>query len=377
MEVIPGLADVPVKYSKICLLDGKNGRLIYRGYDVKDLVENSNFLEVAYLLIFGELPSYTQLQKFEEDIKAHSKLKFRIIDVMKNFPEKAHPMEVLQSVVSSLGMFYRKENVLDKDYQYLSIVKLIAKLPTILASWNRIRNGDNPIEPNLDLSYTENFLYMYFGKKPSKEKIDILDKCFILHAEHSLNASTFATIVVGSTLADPFTVISSALGALSGPLHGGANEEVIKMLEEIGSIDNVKPYIDKKLEKKEKIPGFGHRVYKTYDPRAKVLRDILNSLDVKDTKLKNLIDIAKAVEEYTLEKISHKGVYPNVDFYSGLIYKYLGFDEDMFTSLFALARVSGWLAHWIEYISNNKLIRPTEIYIGEEYKPYVNIKDRK
>jgi citrate synthase len=370
MDIIPGLADVPVAYTKICLLDGKNGKLIYRGYDVEELFEKSNYLETAYLLIFGDLPSKAEYENFKKDIKLHSRLKFRIIDVMKNFPEKAHPIEVLQSVVSCLGMFYKKENVLNEDYQYLSIVKLLAKIPLIIANWNRIRNGDNPLEPNPDFDYVENFLYMYFGQKPTKEKVEILEKCLILHAEHSMNASTFAAIVVGSTLTDPFTVISSAIGALSGPLHGGANEDVIKMFKEIESVQNVKKYIDEKLENKKKIPGFGHRVYKTYDPRAKLLKKLLENLEIKDEELRNLYSIAQEVEKYVLEKLSHKGVYPNVDFYSGLVYKYLGFDEDMYTSLFALARVSGWLAHWKEYITDNKLIRPTEIYIGEIDKKY-------
>jgi len=370
MDIIPGLADVPVAHTKICLLDGKNGKLIYRGYDVEELFEKSNYLETAYLLIFGDLPSKAEYENFKKDIKLHTRLKFRIIDVMKNFPEKAHPIEVLQSVVSCLGMFYKKENVLNIDYQYLSIVKLLAKIPLIIANWNRIRNGDNPLEPNPDFDYVENFLYMYFGQKPTKEKVEILEKCLILHAEHSMNASTFAAIVVGSTLADPFTVISSAIGALSGPLHGGANEDVIKMFKEIESLQNVKKYIDEKLESKKKIPGFGHRVYKTYDPRAKLLKKILENLEIKDKELRNLYSIAQEVEKYVLEKLSHKGVYPNVDFYSGLVYKYIGFDEDMYTSLFALARVSGWLAHWKEYITDNKLIRPTEIYIGEVNKKY-------
>ncbi|ACD66813.1 MAG TPA: citrate synthase [Sulfurihydrogenibium sp.] len=370
MDIIPGLADVPVAYTKICLLDGKNGKLIYRGYDVEELFEKSKYLETVYLLIFGDLPSKAEYENFKKDIKLHSRLKFRIIDVMKNFPEKAHPIEVLQSVVSCLGMFYKKENVLNEDYQYLSIVKLLAKIPLIIANWNRIRNGDNPLEPNPDFDYVENFLYMYFGQKPTKEKVEILEKCLILHAEHSMNASTFAAIVVGSTLADPFTVISSAIGALSGPLHGGANEDVIKMFKEIESLQNVKKYIDEKLESKKKIPGFGHRIYKTYDPRAKLLKKILENLEIKDEELRNLYSIAQEVEKYVLEKLSHKGVYPNVDFYSGLVYKYLGFGEDMYTSLFALARVSGWLAHWKEYITDNKLIRPTEIYIGEIDKKY-------
>jgi len=355
MDIIPGLADVPVAHTKICLLDGKNGKLIYRGYDIEELFEKSNYLETAYLLIFGDLPSKAEYENFKKDIKLHSRLKFRIIDVMKNFPEKAHPIEVLQSVVSCLGMFYKKENVLNEDYQYLSIVKLLAKIPLIIANWNRIRNGDNPLEPKPDFDYVENFLYMYFGQKPTKEKVEILEKCLILHAEHSMNASTFAAIVVGSTLVDPFTVISSAIGALSGPLHGGANEDVIKMFKEIESVQNVKKYIDEKLESKKKIPGFGHRVYKTYDPRAKLLKKILENLEIKDEELRNLYSIAQEVEKYVLEKLSHKGVYPNVDFYSGLVYKYLGFDEDMYTSLFALARVSGWLAHWKEYITDNKL----------------------
>lgn len=375
INLIPGLAGVPATKSKVSFIDGEKGILEYRGIPIEQLVEYSNFLETSYLLIFGRLPKKDEYEKFVNDIYHHRRIKFRIVDMMKNFSEKAHPMEVLQSTVSALGMFYPMKDVLDEDYQYEAIVNLIAKIPTIIAGWYRIRNGDEPIKPDDSLNFTENFFYMMNEQVPDKRVAEIFDKCLILHAEHTMNASTFAALVVASTLADPYTVMSSALGALSGPLHGGANEKVFYMLMEIGEPEKAREYIENKLKNKERIMGFGHRVYKTYDPRAKILEKLLKELmEIKgETKL---YKIAKEVEKVAMEHLSSKGIYPNVDFYSGIIYYELGIPVDMYTSIFAMARISGWLAHWKEYIKENKLFRPSQIYEGSHNLPYVPLDKR-
>ncbi len=369
-NLIPGLAGVPATKSKVSFIDGQKGILEYRGIPIEQLVEHSNFLETSYLLIFGKLPKIEEYNKFVDDITHHRRIKFRIVDMMKNFSEKAHPMEVLQSTVSALGMFYPMEDVLDEDYQYEAIVNLIAKIPTIIAGWYRIRNGDEPVKPDDNLNFTQNFFYMMNEQVPDERVAEIFDKCLILHAEHTMNASTFAALVVASTLADPYTVMSSALGALSGPLHGGANEKVFHMLMEIGEPENAREYIENKLKNKERIMGFGHRVYKTYDPRAKILERLLKELmEIKgETKL---YKIAKEVEKVAMEHLSSKGIYPNVDFYSGIIYYELGIPVEFYTSIFAMARISGWLAHWKEYIKENKLFRPSQIYEGSHNLPYI------
>lgn len=374
-EYIPGLAGIPCAKSKISDIDGDKGVLEYRGIDIHELVETTDFIEMSYFLIYERWPSIKELKAFDGEIKKNRKLKFKVIDIMKQFPEKAHPMQVLQSTVSALGMFYPHDNILNPIMQYSVVTKLIAKIPTIAAAWNRIRYGDDPIHPRDDLSHASNFLYMLEGEEPEEEVAWIFDQSLILHAEHTMNASTFATLVVASTLADPYTVFSSALGSLSGPLHGGANEQVIKMLHEIGSPEKAHAYLDAKMEQKEKIPGFGHRVYKTYDPRAIELEKLLQQLIAIKGETK-LYAVAKEVERICVERMQHKGIYPNVDFYSGVIYHILGIPTDMYTSLFAMSRISGWLAHWIEYIKDNKLFRPTQIYIGEHDQHFIPMHER-
>lgn len=376
MEVVPGLAGIPAAESAISFIDGDIGILEYRGIPVEVLAEKSNFLEVSYMLIFGRLPAKEELQKFKSDITFHSRLKLKILRMMEYLPENGHPMEYLQSVTSAMGMYYPARNVLDEDVRYWSIIRLIAKLPTIVASCNRLRHGDAPIQPNNDLSFAANFYYMLFERVPDPLTEKILDVMLILHADHTMNASTFSSRVVGSTLADPYTIISSAIGTLSGPLHGGANEEVIHMLEEIGSKDKVRPYIEQKLEKKEKIMGVGHRIYKTKDPRSTILQSYAHQL-FKDSKKGKLLEIAEEVEKVVYEKLSYKKIYPNVDFYSGIVFQGLGIPTELFTPIFAMGRVTGWLAHWLEQLKTNKIYRPDQKYIGLHNQPYVPIEERK
>ncbi len=374
-DFMPGLAGVPAAKSAISDVDGQRGVLEYRGIRVEDLCANSSFLETAYLLLFGHLPTQSQWVRWNEDVTRHRRIKFKIIDLMKCLPEHGHPMDALQAAVAALGMFYPGRNVQNVENNYWSVVRLVAKLPTIVAAWARLRHGDDFIPPRDDLGLAENFLYMLTETVPLPLWSEIFDDCLILHAEHTMNASTFTGMVTASTLADPYTVVASSIGALKGPLHGGANEEVVQMLKEIGSPDRARSYVEEKIRGKQKLMGFGHRVYKVKDPRARILQALCERL-FKECGSSPLYDVAAEVERVAGEFLQGKGVHANVDFYSGIIYDKMGIDADLFTPLFAMARVSGWLAHWLEQLRENKLFRPDQIYSGEHNRPYVPIEQR-
>ena len=377
IEVVPGLEGIPAAESAISFIDGEKGILEYRGIPIEELAQKSTFLETSHLLIFGKLPNAVELSRFKNDITFHTRLKLKILRMMEDLPETGHPMEFLQAVTSAMGMYYPARNTLDAEVRYWSIVRLIAKLPTIVAACHRLRHGDAPILPRNDLSFPANFYYMLFEKEPDPFIERMLDVMLILHADHTMNASTFSARVVGSTLADPYTIISSAIGTLSGPLHGGANEEVVKMLEDIGSKEKVRPYIDKKLEKKERVMGVGHRVYKTKDPRATILQGYAHRLfSHKDAQSLELLEIAEEVEKAVNERLSQKKLYPNVDFYSGVVFKGIGIPDELFTPIFAMGRVSGWLAHWLEQLKTNRIYRPEQKYIGLRRQPYVPVDER-
>ena len=374
-DFMPGLAGVPAATSSISDVDGQRGVLEYRGIRVEELCEKSSYLETAYLLLFGRLPTPGEFQRWTADVTHHRRIKFRIIDLLKCLPEQGHPMDALQAAVAALGMFYPGREVKDAENNYWSAVRLVAKLPTIVAAWARIRHGDDYLPPRDDLGFSENFLYMLTESVPMPLWSEVFDDCMILHAEHTMNASTFAGLVTASTLADPYTVVASSIGALKGPLHGGANEEVIQMLKEIGSPDGAKAYVEETLRAKQRLMGFGHRVYKVKDPRAAVLQGLCQRLFTKCGS-SPFYDTALQVEQAAVSLLSGKGIYPNVDFYSGIIYDKMGIDMDLFTPLFAMARVSGWLAHWLEQLRENKLFRPDQIYSGEHNRPYVPIDRR-
>jgi citrate synthase len=255
-------------------------------------------------------------------------------------------------------------------------VKIISRMATIVAMWEHIRHGDDPVAPRKDLSYAENFLYMLNEKEPDPMLARIMDICLILHAEHTINASTFAVLVNGSTLASPYSVVASAIGALSGPLHGGANQRVLEMLQQVGSPENAEAFVEKRLAKKEVIWGMGHREYKTKDPRAKILQKLVTDL-IEGKGINNpILETALAVEKAAEERLSHKGVYANVDFYSGILYNEMGIPADQFTSIFAIARSAGWLAHWREQLKDNRIFRPTQVYTGSPTRDYVQLQDR-
>jgi len=374
-EFSPGLAGIPAAKSSVSFVNGQTGLLEYRGIRIEELAQHSSFLETTYLLLYDELPAQTELDRFTADVTRHRRIKYQITELIKCLPEHGHPMDALQAAVAALGMFYPARNVVDRQVQYWSTIRLIAKVPTIVAAYYRLRRGDEQIQPRDDLDHTSNFLYMLTEQVPDPLIAKVLDTCLVLHAEHTMNASTFSGLVTASTLADPYTVVSSAIGTLKGPLHGGATQETVAMLEEIGSVEHVRPYIKKRLAEKQKLMGFGHRIYKVKDPRAIILQQLTQQLFAQHGR-SPLYTLAEKVERVGEELLAGKGIHANVDFYSGVLYKTMGLDEDFFTCMFAMARVSGWLAHWQEQVKDNKLFRPDQIYEGQHGRAYVPIDRR-
>ena len=384
-KLVPGLEGVPIMESEVGFIDGQKGILEYRGIPIEELAEKSTYEEVSYLLLWGKLPTREELAKFDHDLRTHRRIKYRLIDLIKCLPETGHPMDALQAAVATLGMFYPAKfdpsevppgtDVLSQSKHYWSIIRLIAKLPTIVAAFERMRHGDEPVRPRDDLSHAANFLWMLTEQDPDPLDVRVLDVCLILHAEHTMNASTFSGLVVGSTLADPYTMVASAIGALTGPLHGGANEQALKMFREIKTVENVRPFIKGKLERKERIMGVGHRVYKVKDPRAFALQELASHL-FKTKGEHPLYKVAQEVEQTINEHVGAKGIASNVDFYSGVVYDKLGIPIDQFTPIFAIARVAGWLAHWAEELRNNRIFRPDQIYTGKHSLSYVPMSQR-
>ena len=360
-------------HSAVTELDGNAGFLRYRGYPIEQLAKDCSFLEVAYLLLDGELPTREQLASWEEEIQEESTIHENFHKrILEGFRDDAHAMGVLVSTVAALSTFFpESKDVEDPLVRRKQLVRLIAKMPTLAASAYRRSVGTPYVLPDPDLDYTNNFLSMMFRPGDSEHEVDpvlrrALDLLFVLHADHSQNCSTTAGRVVGSSLADPYLTVSAACSALSGPLHGGANESVIRMLEEIGSYDQIDSFINAVKAGERRLMGFGHRVYKNYDPRARIVKDTAHQ--VFDVVGKNpLLDMALKLEEVALADdyfVSRK-LYPNVDFYSGLTYQAMGFPVEMFTVLFAIGRTPGWLAHWDEMLSqNSRIARPRQIYIG-------------
>ncbi len=375
MVLRPGLEGVPVTQSAICDIDGLKGTLRYRGYPIGELTAQSSFLEVTYLLIWGELPTAQQLKDFEREVQMHRRMSFRVRDMMKCFPATGHPMDALQASAASLGLFYSRRAIDKPQYVYDAVVRLIAKIPTMVAAFQLIRKGQDPIQPREDLAYSANFLYMLTEREPDPLAARILDRCLILHAEHSLNASTFSARVTASTLTDPYAVIASAVGTLAGPLHGGANEDVLAMLEEIGTPTKAGNYLDQAIAQKTKIMGFGHREYRVKDPRASILQSLAEELFARFGK-DEMYDVARALEHEAEARLGSKGIFPNVDFYSGLVYRKLGIPRDLFTPVFAISRVAGWLAHWREQLGANRIFRPSQIYTGVKSREWIPFEDR-
>jgi citrate synthase len=351
-----------------------NSVLRYKGYNIDDLANNSTFEEVIYLLWNDKLPNKEELAAFKKELAAEYSIPSEVVDQIKSYPlNNVHPMAILRTAVSALGLYDAEADVMEEEANKRKALRLQAKLPTIVAAFTRIREGKEPVAPRADYSIAANFLYMLFDREPNEVEVSAFDKALILHADHELNASTFTARVAVATLSDIYSGVTAAISALKGPLHGGANERVMKMLTEIGSVDNVDSYINKALENKEKIMGFGHRVYKTGDPRAKHLKEMSRKLTTITGEPK-WYEMSIKIDDIISNE---KGLLPNVDFYSASVYHSLGIPHDIFTPVFAVSRVSGWLAHILEQYANNRLIRPRAEYVGPEARDYVKLEDRK
>lgn len=368
-----GLEGVVAASSSICKVNGVEGRLIYQGYDIHDLAENSTFEEVVYLLWFGRLPVSSELETLKKEFGLNRGLPKEVVDAMKKFPKDAVPMEVLRTVTSMLSMYDPDANDNGREANIRKSTRLTAQLPTIVAYWDCIRNGRETVEPKKEHSTAASFLYLlHAGKEPDEVAVRSLDIALILHAEHGLNASTFASRVAAATLTDMHSAITAAIGTLKGPLHGGANQEVIKMLIEIDDMSKVDDHIQKLLADRKKIMGFGHRVYKTEDPRAFHLRKMSKALANGSGEPK-WYEMSLRVEEIVKEE---KGLNANVDFYSASVYYMLDIPSDLFTPIFAMSRMSGWSAHVLEQFENNRLIRPTAEYVGKMDMKYIPVAER-
>lgn len=374
IEYIPGLAGIPATESAISSIDGENGILAYRGYSIKDLAHNASFEEVAMLLRDGELPDANKLKKFQCVLHKRYEVKRNIRQMMWALPATGHPMDVLQTAIAAMATFYPGAGAKDPNSAFTqsALTKIIANMSTLVAMWARISAGYDPIPPSKNMSYAKNFLYMSFGEEPDDDIVQLFDACLILHAEHTINASTFSAMVTASTLANPFASISAAVGTLAGSLHGGANEDVLKMLDEIGDAKNVRGYIENRLKNKQVIMGMGHREYRVKDPRATILQDMIETYIKKSgITLSKRFETALEVERVCEELLSAKGVYPNVDFYSGILYSEIfKIPKEHFTPIFAMARSAGWAAHWHEQVGHNRIFRPTQIYVGHNFRDY-------
>ena len=374
--LVPGLAGIPASESAVSYIDGQAGVLEYRGYPIADLAANSTFEEVVFLLWNGRLPSGDELAQLRSDLAAKRKVPTEVLDLIRNFPKDGHPMDALQTAVSLMGMFDAKgREWKDADVAHGICLDLVASMPTLVAAFDRSRRGLEIIEPDPDLDTAANFLWMINGEKPDEIAARTLDVALILHADHTMNASTFTARVVASAEADPYSVISAAVGTLSGPLHGGANERVLDALAEIPSAEAVPGWLDAKFAAGGKVMGFGHRVYSVKDPRAHNLQGLVRQVFEKLGSTP-IYDVALELEKEMEQRVGAKGIWPNVDFFSGIVYQKLGIATDLFTPVFAISRVSGWLAHWQEQMRDNRIFRPGQIYVGTHGHEYVPIDER-
>jgi citrate synthase len=367
-----GLEGVVVARSRLCSIDGQNGILIYGGYDVGDLAEHSTYEEVCYLTLQGRLPTAEELHEFVADLASHRELSDETRTVVDMLAGHAAPMEMLRTAVSSDSFDDPDKDSNELDANFRKATRLIAKMPTMVARYARRRAGLEPVAPDANLGHAANFLWMLSGERPSAAAEKTFDVALILHADHEMNASTFTARVIASTLSDMHSAITGAIGALKGPLHGGANEQVMKLLEAIPDGVSVGDDIRARLERRERIMGFGHRVYRTWDPRAVILKRYSREL-AEESGEPRWFELSEQIEQTV---VAEKGLYPNVDFYSASTYHYLGIDTGLFTPIFAMSRVVGWAAHVIEQHTDNRLIRPSSEYVGPPPRPYEPIERR-
>ncbi len=367
-----GLEDVVVSTSEICFIDGRQGRLLYRGFDIDELVAESTFEEVVYLLWHGGLPSRKELEAHVSGLRRARKLPARLLTLLRGLPKKATPMEVLRTGVSALSAFDPDAADNSREATFRKAIRLTAQMPTLVAAWERRRRGKAPVGPDPRLSHAANFLHMLGGRGPTGLAAKTMDVALILHADHEFNASTFAARVTAATLSDLHSAVTAAIGALKGPLHGGANEQVMRMVEEIKSPERAEAWVRRALADKARIMGFGHRVYRVEDPRAKHLRRLATELG-EQTGETRYVEILNTVARGVTEA---KGIYPNVDLYSGAAYALLGISKDQFTPIFAISRIAGWAAHILEQHAHNRLIRPRAEYTGPTSATYVPLDQR-
>ena len=369
-----GLREVYIDRTKSSFIDGNIGKLLYRGYNIDDLAVHSNFEETAYLVMYGALPTQAQLDDFDAQLKAARTIPDEIFDIIK-LTRNAHPMDVLRTAISALSAYDPDTEDNSTEATLRKGLRLTAQTPTIVAAHARIRDGNDPIAPDSDLTHAGNFLNMLFGEMPEPQDARLIDKDFVLHAEHGINASSFGARIAASTVADLHCAVTTGVAVLKGPSHGGAAEEVMKMAQEIGTEENAEKYVRDRLDGGGRIMGFGHRVYKAVDPRSVHLQDDAKALGERKGEPKwfsILQNVIKAMEPYR-----RRGIYQNVDFFSGTIYYLMGIPDDLFISIFAMGRIPGWTAQVIEQFENNILLRPRLLYTGEIDVPYVPIADRK
>jgi citrate synthase len=372
---VPGLAGVIAAQSRVGHVDGENGILEYRGIRIEKLAENSTFEETAYLLLYGKLPRKEELAAFEDRLKSHRELRPELLKLISDFPREGHPMAALQTAIGALGLYYPRDGATNAVQRDEDAHRIIAQIATICAAVARNMKGEDPVAPRQDLSHAQNFLWMLNGEEPPAILAKTLDVALILHAEHTQNASTFTCRVIASTEADPYAAVSGALGSLGGALHGGANERVLDMLEGIGSAEAAKPWFEDAVADKRKIMGLGHRVYKVKDPRAFALQKLARQV-FEELGPTPLYAIAQVIEELAAERLGPKGIYPNVDFFSGCVYLRMGIERALFTPIFAVARVAGYLGHYLEQMQDNRIFRPTQEYLGPHDAPYVPVGKR-
>lgn len=370
MTATKGLEGIVAATSSISSIH--DGVLAYRGINIDELAERASFEETAYLLWYGKLPNQAELDRLRQQFSDYAEVPEAVLEQMKLYPQTANTMAVLRTAVSALALYDENANDNSRESNQLKAIKLQTQIPTLIAAFARIREGREPVAPLKNVSIAHNFLYMLTGEEPDPIAVRALDQALVLHADHELNASTFSARVTIATLSDIYSGVTSAIGTLKGPLHGGANEAVMNMLAEIGTLDQVEPYILKKLANKEKSMGFGHRVYKNGDPRAKHLQNMSRQLSILKGD-STLYDISVKVEQLVT---SQKGLKPNVDFYSASVYTMLGIPRDLFTPIFAISRLSGWTAHILEQLEDNRLIRPRAEYTGATNQKYIPIELR-
>jgi citrate synthase len=367
-----GLEDIVATDSSICFIDGPRTRLIYRGYSINDLANQISYEEIAHLMLLKKLPNQAELKAFDQKLKSERALPAGFTERMASIPKSVHPMAVLRTLVSDLSFYDPQADSMDYDANLKKSIRMVAQFPALVANWHRIRTGQKPLESRSDLSHAENFLYLLTGQNPDPLSAKALDLYLVLLVDHELNASTFAARVTASTLSDYYSAMTSAVGALKGPLHGGANEQVIKMLLEIGDPSKVSAFLDRAFAEKKKIMGFGHRVYKVQDPRSPLLKDMSRKVCEKTGNAK-LFQMLEMIEARVTEA---KKLPSNVDFYSATLLYCVGIPVDLFTPMFVMSRIAGYSAHYLEQVSDNRLLRPRANYTGAMDLPFVPLSER-